>query len=210
MKKILSYLLCVITVISFFTACTSKENSNESSVDISSQTIETSTSDNLSSTRNVNRSDSEFNIIEWENVKYNVNPVLNSAEDIDTVDINENNGMTRVVLRWNYFSTEAGDGYSDVLVMYYENSLSEIKVGNQSIIGSAYYEEYNEEFTIKWSYYDGDNNLIYYTINNSVFDNAGNEIAYISQDGSCKDLNGNSFDITSLDPSLEIIEGFNG
>lgn len=209
MKKILSYLLCVITVIFFFTACTSKENSNESSVDISSQTIETSTSDNLSSTRNVNRSDSEFNIIEWENVKYNVNPVLNSAEDIDTVDINENNGITRVVLRWNYFSTEAGDGYSDVLVMYYENSLPEIKVGNQSIIGSAYYE-YNEEFTIKWSYYDGDNNLIYYTINNSVFDNAGNEIAYISQDGSCKDLNGNSFDITSLDPSLEIIESFNG
>lgn len=209
MKKILSYFLCVITFISLFTACTSKENSNESSVDISSQTIETSTSDNLSSTRNVNRSDSEFNIIEWENVKYNVNPVLNSAEDIDTVDINENNGMTRVVLRWNYFSTEAGDGYSDVLVMYYENSLSEIKVGNQSIIGSAYYE-YNEEFTIKWSYYDGDNNLIYYTINNSVFDNAGNEIAYISQDGSCKDLNGNSFDITSLDPSLEIIESFNG
>lgn len=93
--------------------------------------------------------------------------------------------------------------------MFYDNSLNEVQLGKQSILGSLYYQFDCNDMTTKWSYFNSSNILIYYTIDYCVYDSEGNLIGYKSQEGEYTDENGNKLDITTMDPFLSIIEDYN-
>ncbi len=180
MKKIISIIL-FFTLVATFSACSSENNA----------TKEAMVTDN---------------IVYWDNVNYKVNPVLNSEENIDYVDVSEKNGVTCAEFGWNSFSNEDGEGNKDILFMYYDNSKSDVQNGKQTILGSAYCH-YNDSQQTEWSYLDAEDNLIYQTVDNKIYDKNSNEIGYIGEDG-CYDNENKPLDVSSFDPFIEIFNEF--
>lgn len=146
------------------------------------------------------------NIVYWDDVNYKVNPVLGSEESIDYVDVSEKNGVTCVEFGWNSFSNDDGEGYKDILLMFYNESKSDVQNGNQTILGSAYCS-LNDSGQTDWSYFGNKHNLIYKTIDNEIYDKNDNKIGYIGEDG-CYNNDDNPLDVNSFDSFIEVFNEF--
>lgn len=190
MKKIISIILGVC--ISFaFSACSSKNT--ESSTTIAPSITQSAVP--------------VGNTITYEDVSYKVNPLLSNNEKIDYVDFDESNGMTCVEFSWNWFSNDDAEGCKDILIMYYNNSLSNVQSGKQSILGSVYCHR-NDDMTTEWSYFGAEHNLIYKTVDYQIYDENDNLIGYCSQEGNFYDNEDNPLDLNSFDPFIEILNSF--
>mgnify|MGYP001624250998 CR=1 FL=1 len=209
MKKFTTILLLILLVFSF-AACSKStdENFDESSSLFGAENDTNITFEEFdkpySETTKTNIT--EFNTVVWEGVEYKVNPVLNSSRDIDYADHSEKDGIMYVEFGWNY-TNDNGEGYQSILGMFYNSSLSQDS--SSSVICSSFCEFNETDGTTKWSYFDQNNALIYYTLDYVVYDKDDMQIGNRNLDGTYSDLNGNNFDITTLDPSLKVIDIFN-
>lgn len=213
MKKYVIIVLCLLFALSFV-SCSSSNNENSSentNLYINGNDLNSDSTVPENNAKNETEGNSlNSNVVYWEGVEYDVNSVLNASDEIEDVIISENNGITTIEFWWNYFSNDEASGYSNELIMFYDNSLSEVQAGKQTVLGSAYYEVDCNDMTTKWSWFDSSNKLIYYTLDSCVYDSNGELIGYKdNQDGEYIDINGNKFDISTLDPFLDIIEDYN-
>lgn len=195
MKKVfLIFLgLCILFA---FSACSSKntESSNTTTAPSSTQTTVP-----------------VGNTLTYEDVSYKVNPLLSSNEKIDYVDIAESDdkSVTGIEIGWESFNADDADGCKDILLMYYSNTLTEVKKGNQTILGSVYIHrsgDFSGDFEEEYSYYDAYSNLICKATDTDLYDKNGSLIATWSDDDNAfYDLHGNIFDAETLDPFIKTV-----
>lgn len=193
MKKVISIILCLI-ILFVFTACSSRNNSSNTSSESQNITQASVFTDNT---------------ITYENISYKVNPLLNNREKIAYVDFEENSkGITVVEIGWNDYHNDDGEGCKDILAMYYNNTLTDVKSGKQNVLGSVYCHR-TADMKTEWSYYDADSNLICTNSELNLFDKNNYLIATMSEDENIfYDSNGNKFDVTSLDPFIKTVVEF--
>lgn len=141
-EKIIAILLCLSISVAFCGCAASGARSNDSD-----------NSDYLSDDSTDNNEMTTDNIVNWNNVNYKVNPVLSSSENIKNVETEGKGGITCVTFSWNYVDDENGEGYKDILMMYYNASANEIANGSQSVLGSAYCQMLDDG-TTQWTYYN--------------------------------------------------------
>lgn len=207
MKKFAAIVLSVLLPL-IFVSCSLGSNDSESYSAESESNVNSSVSAAETETLTNETKDSNFNLITYNGVEFKVGKVLDESADIKEFSINEKDGISAATFSWNYISNENGTGYADVLTVFYDNSLDKVKEGNQNVLGCTYCQFNTDDLTTKWSYFNSSDNLIYYTIDYSVYDSQGTLIGHRDQSGEFKDSNGNELDITELDPFLVIVENY--
>lgn len=207
MKKFAAIVLSVLLPL-IFVSCSLGSNDSESYSAESESNVNSSVSAAETETLTNETKDSNFNLIIYNGVEFKVGKVLDESADIKEFSINEKDGISAATFSWNYISNENGTGYADVLTVFYDNSLDEVKEGNQNVLGCTYCQFNTDDLTTKWSYFNSSDNLIYYTVDYSVYDSQGTLIGHRDQSGEFKDSNGNELDITELDPFLVIVENY--
>lgn len=190
MKKAITLMLCFAMLFAF-SACGSASKKSNNNPQNSQHLI------------------SADNFVTYENIKYKVNPLLDEQTVIDYIDFEESDKetVTIVEIGWNSFKNDDAEGCKDTLLMYYNNTLTNVKNGEQNILGSLFCHR-NDDMTTEWSYYDLENNLICKTVDYKLYDRNNNLIATKSDNGNFYDSSGNEFDISSLDPFIKTVTEF--
>lgn len=196
MKKIIAILLCLSISVAFCGCAASGARSNDSD-----------NSDYLSDDSTDNNEMTTDNIVNWNNVNYKVNPVLSSSENIKNVETEEKGGITCVTFSWNYVDDESGEGYKDILMMYYNAAANEVANGSQSVLGSAYCQMLDDG-TTQWTYYNENHKVIYKMVDNEIYDANSSKIGYRDQSGAAFDNDGNPLDLESLDDFIKTMNDF--
>lgn len=209
MKKFAAIVLSVLLPL-IFASCSLGSSDSESYSAESESNVDSSVSAAETETLTNETNDSNFNLITYNGVEFKVGKVLDESADIKEFSINEKDGISAATFSWNYILNENGTGYADVLTVFYDNSLDEVKEGNQNVLGCTYCQFNTDDLTTKWSYFNSSDSLIYYTVDYSVYDSQGTLIGHRDQSGEFKDSNENELDITELDPFLVIVENYDG